>query len=194
MIHTNPLALFTEWYAAAQAADPRKHRGAVCVSTIDEQGFPDGRFVDLKAASEEGFIFCTHLDSHKGSALARNPRAALTFWWDHLERQVRVVGQAERIADAQADSFFQERSRDAQLTSWTSQQSAPLDDPGLLDQRLRVLQEQFAGKTIPRPENWGGYCIVPLRIEFLTFKANRLHERLLFFRNDQSWNLQWLQP
>ena len=191
---TNPLELFRQWYAAAQESSPLKHRGAVCVSTVDQHGVPDARFVELKEVSDDGFIFCSHLDSAKGLALTNNPNVALTFWWDHLERQVRVVGQAERISDVRADAFFRQRSRDAQLTSWASHQSSLLDDPTALEHKLHAVQEQFADTPIPRPANWGGYCVVPVRIEFLSFRVTRLHERLLFLRERGVWQQQWLQP
>lgn len=190
----NPIELFIKWYRTAQESSLAKHRGAVCVSTVDEHGVPDARFVDLKEVSEAGFVFCTHLDSRKGRALTTNPHAALTFWWDHIERQVRVVGVAERIPDAQADHFFQQRSRDAQLTSWASDQSSSLDDPGAIEQRLLLVQTRFADGEIPRPSNWGGYRVRPTRIEFLTFRANRLHERSQYSREDGTWSQQWLQP
>lgn len=190
----SPVEQFRQWYAAAQDSSPLKHKDAVCVSTVDRHGVPEGRFVDLKEVSEDGFIFCTHLDSDKGLALAENPNVALTFWWDHIERQVRVVGTAERISDDKADTFFQKRSREAQLTSWVSQQSSPLEDRGSLEERIHAMQEQFDGIPIPRPGGWGGYCVVPTRIEFLTFKKNRMHERLLFFRDGRAWHRQRLQP
>lgn len=190
----NPLDLFRQWYTAAREFSPLQHPGAVCVSTIDEYGFPDARFVDLKEVTDTGFVFCTHLQSVKGLAITNNPNIALTFWWDHLERQVRVVGQAEQISDAQADGFFQQRSRDAQLTTWTSQQSSPLDDVAALEQKLEATREQFAGTTIPRPANWSGYSVRPVRIEFLSFKVTRLHERLLFYKDGDIWQRQWLQP
>ena len=197
MIHderTDPLRLFREWYAAARQASPLAHPDAVFVSTSDEHGFPEGRFVDLKAVSESGFVFCTHLDSRKARALATNPNVALTFWWDHIERQVRVVGRAERIADADADTYFQARSRDARLTSWASQQSAVLPDPAQLEQRVEAARRRFHNADVPRPVHWGGYRVVPSRIEFLAFRANRRHERLLFERRGHEWTRTWLQP
>jgi pyridoxamine 5'-phosphate oxidase len=190
----DPIELFRQWYASAREASSLRHPGAVCVSTVDEGGFPDGRFVELKAFSKFGFVFCTRFDSAKGLALAANPRAALTFWWDHLERQVRVVGPVERISDADADRFFQERPRDAQLASWVSRQSAPIDDLEALEVRLRELSLAFAGAPIPRPPEWGGYRVIPWRMEFLTFKETRLHERLQFHQAGETWRRRWLQP
>jgi pyridoxamine 5'-phosphate oxidase len=189
-----PFETFREWYSAAQESSPLKHRGAVCVSTVDAQGMPDGRVVDLKACSEAGFVFCTRFDSAKGLALAEHPYAALTFWWDHVERQIRVVGPVQRIPDAEADRYFQERSRHAQLATWASQQSAPLDECAMLEERIRKMQVKFDGASVPRPLEWGGYRVAPIRMEFLTFRATRLHERLQFLRVGDAWIRQWLQP
>lgn len=190
----DPIALFREWYDSARDTSLLKHRGAVCLSTVDQEGFPDGRFVDLKTFSESGFVFCTRFDSAKGVALAANPRAALTFWWDHIERQVRVLGPVERISDADADRYFQQRPRDAQLTTWASHQSAPLEDLAALERRVREMQIEFADAPVPRPAEWGGYRVAPTRLEFLTFRATRLHERLQFYRTGDVWSKRWLQP
>lgn len=190
----DPLELFRTWYSLARETSQLKHRGAVCLSTVDQDGFPDGRFVDLKAFSEAGFVFCTRSDSAKGHALAANARAALTFWWDHMERQVRVVGPVLRTSDAVADRYFEERPRDAQITTWASHQSTPLDSVEALEQRVREMQAEFGDSPIPRPDEWGGYRVVPDRMEFLTFKATRLHERLQFQRSGSTWCKRWLQP
>lgn len=191
---TDPFALFRDWQAAARRASPLAHPNAVCVSTADEHGVPEGRFVDLKGVSEAGFVFCTHLESRKAQTLAANPKVALTFWWDHIERQVRVVGLAERISSAEADAIFRTRSRDAQLTSWASQQSALLPDPAELTSRAEAVQRRFDRADIPRPTHWGGYRVVPSRLEFLAFRANRRHERLVFERREGEWVRYWLQP
>ncbi len=166
----------------------------MCVSTVDEHGLPDGRFVDLKEVSGDGFVFGTHLDSRKSHALDLNPSVALTFWWDHIERQVRVVGRAQRVSDVEADALFSARSRDAQITSSGSQQSAPLQDPVQLEQRLSALRRRFTDMAVPRPDRWGGYRVIPSRMEFLTFLATRMHERVLFQRGVQGWERSLLQP
>jgi pyridoxamine 5'-phosphate oxidase len=190
----DPLTLFREWLSVARGASSLGHPNAVCVSTIDAAGAPDARFVDLKGVTEAGFVFCTQFESQKGQELARDPRIALTFWWDAIGRQVRVAGTVTRVPEAEADRFFAERPRDAQLASCASRQSEPLDDPVLLDRRLEELRARFAGTEIPRPRDWGGYLVVPKRLEFLTFRANRMHERLLFRREGTVWHRQWLQP
>jgi pyridoxamine 5'-phosphate oxidase len=190
----DPLAMLQQWYEAAHVASPLKHAGAACVSTVDDTGAPDARFVDVKEISAAGIVFGTALDSAKAQAIRARPDVALTFWWDHAGRQVRVVGTAEPITDAQADALFRERTRDAQIVAWTSQQSASLEEPAALEAAYRAAHERFAGKPVPRPPHWGGYCVVPRRIEFLTFSATRLHERLLFRRVPGGWRRSRLQP
>lgn len=190
----DPLSLFREWFALARDTHPGKHPRAVCVSTVAADGTPEGRIVDLKDVTAEGFLFSTQLDSNKARALAANARVALTFWWDHAGRQVRVTGRAARVPDAQADQFFDSRPRDAQLASWASRQSALLTDPAALEQRRARLREEFAGRAIPRPDYWGAFLVSPERIEFFTFQENRMHGRQLFRRSGAIWIEEWLQP
>ena len=190
----NPLDIFQDWYALALRNSPLKHPKAVCVSTISPRGIPEARFVALKNVTEAGFVFCSSLDSAKGVAIAANTNVALTFWWDHVERQVRVSGTATRISSEDADRHFSERRRDAQLTTVASEQSEPLESQTALEERLRKVEAQFEGKDVPRPANWGGYLVKPLRIEFLEFQANRLHTRTLFTCENTGWTRQLLQP
>ena len=190
----SPIDLFLEWYAQATQNSPLQHPKAVCVSTVDKHGVPRARFVALKNVSETGFTFCSAFDSPKGLELDTNPNIALTFWWDHIERQVRVSGMATRISDEEANHYFQERSKDAQLTSLVSEQSKPLEQPEALEERLHKARAQYEDQEVPRPQNWGGYCVRPMRLEFLKFKANRLHERTLFTCDADRWSKQLLQP
>lgn len=191
---TDPLALFRAWWEMSRIASQSKHPGAGCLSTVGEDGVPEGRFVDLKEVSDEGFMFGTHLDSSKARALAANPDAALTFWWDGVERQVRIVGRAERLSDDAADALFAARPREAQITSWASQQSAPLLDSSAFEQRLTDARRRFADVDVPRPQHWGAYCVIPARMEFLEFRASRIHIRTLFERDATGWRRSLLQP
>jgi len=188
------MSLFREWLALAERDERIARPRAFCLSTVDADGAPDARFVDLKEVTDAGFIFSSPLGSGKARALAANPRAALTFWWAPLERQVRVAGVARRVSDVEADELFRSRSRDAQLASWASQQGAELHDPASLDQRLGELRQRFSGADITRPEGWGGFSVVPSRIELLRFQESRLHERTLFVRADDAWRTLRLQP
>jgi len=191
---SDPLVRFRAWWETSCTASLSKHPGAFCLSTVDEHGVPEGRFVDLKEVSDQGFVFGTHLDSPKARALAANPHVGLTFWWDHVERQVRIVGRAERLSDAAADALFATRPREAQITSWGSQQSAPMLDSTAFEQRLTDARRRFADVDVPRPHHWGAYCVVPARIEFLEFRASRIHIRTLFERDPTGWRRSLLQP
>lgn len=190
----NPISKFESWWQEALADSPLQQKSAVCVSTIDEHGFPTGRFVDLKSVSEDGFVFCTYLDSDKGKHIARNAKASMTIWWDHLGYQIRVVGTAQAITANEADSFWQTRSRSAQLTTTAFEQSEALDSEDELAKRLQETAVKLAGQAVPKPDNWGGYCIKPVSIEFLTFQESRLHLRELFECRSNGWVKQLLQP
>lgn len=190
----NPISKFETWWQAALADSPLQQKSAVCVSTIDERGFPAGRFVDLKAVTAAGFVFCSYFDSAKGRHIARDAKTAMTVWWDHVGYQIRVVGSAHVISDAEADCFWQSRNRSAQLTTTAFEQSERLTSEHELTSRLEQSSAQFADQPVPRPNNWGGYCIQPISIEFLTFRESRLHLREFFESTGNGWVKQLLQP
>ncbi|MES1195453.1 MAG: pyridoxal 5'-phosphate synthase, partial [Steroidobacter sp.] len=178
----------------AKNDNPLTQKNAVCVSTIREDGFPSGRFVDLKVVDENGFKFCTQFDSNKGIEIAHNPKVAITVWWDHVNLQVRIIGGAERLSAEEATACWKTRTRDAQLATLCSNQSQQLDDECQFWERLEMVTRQHEKRDIPRPENWGGYVVRPISIEFLTFKESRLHVRELFELVAGRWRKQLLQP
>ncbi|MEO3879485.1 pyridoxine/pyridoxamine 5'-phosphate oxidase [Rheinheimera fenheensis] len=190
----NPISKFESWWQEALANSQLQQQSAVCVSTIDENGFPAGRFVDLKSVSDSGFIFCTYFDSAKGKHIKREPKTAMTIWWDHVGYQIRVVGLAQVIPDTEADCFWQARSRSAQIITTAFKQSETLNSENDLVTRLEAASTHFADRPVPRPNNWGGYCIKPISIEFLTFRQSRLHLRELFEFKSNGWIKQLLQP
>lgn len=190
----NPIEKFNIWWRQALSNSPLKQQSAVCVSTINQDGFPESRFVDLKQVDEDGFVFCSYLDSAKGKQIAANPKISLAAWWDHLGYQVRVVGNAVAISDVLADRFWTTRSRSAKLTTSSFRQSQPLEEESLLQKRFEALADKMRGQDIPRPNNWGGYLLSAKSIEFLTFKENRLHLRELFIQVDKQWAKSLLQP
>jgi len=169
-------------------------KSAACISTIDADGFPQSRYVDLKSADNNGFIFCTYLDSNKGHEIQHNPKVSLTIWWDHIGKQIRVVGEAEQISEQSATEFWHTRSRDAQLTTTSFNQSQALSCESELDTRFELIKQKMQGHEIPKPDNWGGYVIIPLSIEFLTFKESRLHLRELYQSKNEQWQKSLLQP
>lgn len=185
---------FQAWWRQARADVALQHKGAACLSTIDAHGFPNARFVDLKAVTADGFVFCTAVDSPKAAELQRCPRAALTLWWENLGYQVRVQGAATRLASSQAEPYWQARSREAQLTTLCSQQSQPITSSQLLRERLAALRTSLGEADIPMPANWGAYVIAPVSVEFLSFQGDRLHLREHYFLNAGGWTCQLLQP
>ncbi|MCO7187484.1 MULTISPECIES: pyridoxamine 5'-phosphate oxidase [unclassified Pseudoalteromonas] len=190
----HPVEQFQQWWQQAKASSNLNQCSAVCISTLDEQGFPAGRFVDLKAADETGFTFCTHLNSQKGEDLRRNPKVAMTAWWDSLGYQVRVTGLACEISRADAARYWQSRGRDAQLTTLACQQSQPLSSMDTITDELRTLSNRFKEQAVPLPDNWGGFVIRPHSIEFLTFEQSRLHLRELYQHAQGVWHKTLLQP
>ena len=189
----DPIALFDQWFAEARAEEINDCE-AMALATTDASGQPSVRMVLLKGHGPEGFVFYTNEKSVKGGQLAANPRAALLFHWKSLRRQVRVEGPVERVRDADADAYFATRARDSQLGAWASDQSRPLDSRVTFEQRFEDVKHHYEGQDVPRPPHWGGYRVVPERIEFWSDRPHRLHERRLFVRDGQGWAEGLLYP
>ncbi len=148
----------------------------------------------LKEFDEHGFVFFTNLTSSKGQALRRAPRAAITFFWEPLGRQVRIQGKTEIVSDAEADAYWVTRPRVSQLGAWASKQSRPLSSYAFLMKEVRRYAKQFKGIPVPRPSYWTGIRVIPSKIEFWSARPNRLHDRLLYTRRGKTWRLQRLFP
>jgi pyridoxamine 5'-phosphate oxidase len=192
----DPLTLFADWLAQADKAEPNDPN-AMTLSTVDDSGAPDARIVLLKDLDDRGFTFFTNLESAKAIELAGDGRAALTFHWKSLRRQVRVRGLVETVSDAEADAYFATRARVSRLGAWASDQSQTLDDPATLRARLAEQENRFEGQEPPRPPHWSGYRLLPTAIEFWSDGAFRLHDRLLFERRrfeDTVWTARRLYP
>jgi len=191
----DPFARFAAWYADAEKAIPEDPNAAV-LSTVGPDGAPSARVVLLKGFDAQGFVFYTNFRSRKGRELAGNPAAALTFHFRPLGRQVRIEGRADPVSAAEADAYFATRPRGAQVGAWASDQSAPLAGRPALEARVAEVDARYRGQAVPRPPHWGGYRLVPRRIEFWTGRESRLHERELFERAspDGPWTVQLLFP
>jgi pyridoxamine 5'-phosphate oxidase len=190
----NPFQQFQLWFQQAldaQLLEPN----AMTLATVTADHKPHARIVLLKGFDEHGFVFYTNLDSHKGQELAHNPHAALVFLWKDLERQVRITGQIEPVAAAEADQYYHSRPLASQLGAWASPQSAVIPDRQFLIDRMAQFTAQYQAKEIPRPANWGGLRVVPSEIEFWQGRPSRLHDRLRYqLQPADHWQIDRLAP
>ncbi len=191
----NPITQFKLWWEKSKKHNNLKQKNPACLSTIDNEGFPSGRFVDLKEVDENGFNICTAYNSEKGREIEINSKVSLTVWWDHVGFQVRIVGTATKVSEEKALQYWESRSRDAQLASIAMVQSNELSSEAELLEKYNQAKSSFWDKNIEKPKLWGGYIIVPKKIEFLQFKKNRLHIREVFTQNStEQWEKRLLQP
>ena len=194
MLDASPVRQFELWLEQAVHAgleDPT----AMVLATIDEQGLPWQRIVLLKGLSAGGFVFYTNHGSAKAQAIAQQPKVSLLFPWNELDRQVIIGGDAQKMSMAESASYFITRPRESQIAAWASRQSRPISARAILEQQAQVLREKFGKGEIPMPDFWGGYRVIPRRIEFWQGGEHRLHDRFEYSRQpDDSWGIRQLQP
>ena len=190
-----PLRLFAAWFAEAKRSEPVNPE-AMTLATVDADGRPNARMVLLKGFDERGFVFYSNAESIKGHELAAAPKAALTFYWKSLQRQVRLRGGVTVVSDAEADAYFATRSRMAQIGAWASKQSAALESRLAFEKAIARFTAKFAIGAVPRPPYWIGYRVVPSEIEFWQERPFRLHDRIAFIRDSIStpWTKARLYP
>jgi pyridoxamine 5'-phosphate oxidase len=191
-VANDPVAFFGRWFEDAKKAGIFLPE-AMAVATATSDGRPSVRQMLLKSFGGDGFVFYTNYDSRKVAELNANPRAALCFHWGVLQRQVRVEGTVETLSADESDAYFQTRARGSRIGAWASQQSAQLSSREQLEGRFREFDEKFKG-DVPRPAFWGGFRLVPERIEFWQGRLNRLHDRLLYTVQDGKWDVTRLYP
>ena len=166
---------------------------AMTVATASKEGIPSARIVLLKGFDEHGFVFFTNYHSAKGQEIAENKHASLLFFWKELERQVRINGLLEKIDDTANDDYFKSRPYGSQIGAWSSPQSKVIENREILDRNVEKYQEQF-GNNVPRPTHWGGYILRPQSIEFWQGRTSRLHDRLKYTLEGNSWKIERLAP
>lgn len=191
----NPMELFQHWFHEIEKHFSVDEPNAMTIATIGLDGFPKSRVVLLKKFTYEGFIFYTNYDSEKGKAIANNSNVCLSFFWHTAERQIIIKGKAEKIAPNLSDGYFESRPVGSQLGALASNQSEVVEDRTILDNRLKALEKEYEGREVKRPENWGGYIVKPIAIEFWQGRPSRMHDRLLYtLESDFNWKLKRLSP
>jgi pyridoxamine 5'-phosphate oxidase len=188
----NPVAQFLKWLGEAKAAHPDDFTSMV-LATADRSGRPSARVVLLKGCDDRGFVFFTHYDSRKGRDLAENPRAALVFYWPEFDRQVRVEGTVGTTSREESEAYFHSRPLGARIGAAVSRQSEPIASREELERAVRETAERF-GDTVPCPDSWGGYRVVPDEIEIWQGRENRLHDRFRYRRQPEGWKIDRLSP
>jgi pyridoxamine 5'-phosphate oxidase len=190
----NPIQQFERWFDEAQAAGVPE-ANAMTLATAGASGVPSARVVLLKGFGARGFSFFTNYDSRKGRELAANPRAALCFYWQPLERQVRIEGTVEKTSREESEGYFRTRPLEAQIGAWVSRQSEVIASREELERRQAEVAARFAGGPVPLPDFWGGYRVVPETVEFWQGRPGRLHDRLRYERSPaRGWVIRRLSP
>ena len=193
VVGDDPFSFFHTWFEDAVRA-AIDDVNAMTLSTLQEDGFPDARSVLLKGLDEHGFTFFTNYNSEKGAQLLKYPKASLVFHWKELERQVRIMGVAEPLTAAENDAYFASRPKASQLGAWASPQSQKIEKREILEERYAQFEQQYTD-AVPRPAHWGGYRIVPIKIEFWHGRSSRMHDRIVFEKQDnESWSRYRVAP
>lgn len=191
----DPIRQFTLWLEEAKRSSGLPNPNAMTLATATPGGMPSARIVLLKEHGPEGFVFYTNYESAKGRELAANPRAALVFHWDSMERQVRISGPVRRTSREESEAYFQSRLRQSRIGAWASHQSETIDSREALEAAEREAGERFAGGEVPLPPYWGGYVVIPERIEFWIGHPHRLHDRFAYLRaGENAWTRERLSP
>ena len=189
----DPFRRFAQLYKIVLQSEVQEP-SAVILATSTPEGKPSARVVLLKGFDERGFVFYTNLESRKGKEIAQNPNATLCFYWEVIHHQIRVEGKVNQVSDEEADAYFATRDRGSQIGAWASKQSSQLGNQAALLARVAKYQMKFAGRKVTRPDFWSGYRILPERFEFWHRRENRLHERIVYNRDDAEWTVSYLYP
>jgi pyridoxamine 5'-phosphate oxidase len=189
----DPVIQFEIWFEDARKAGLLEPN-AMSLATTGSDGLPDLRTVLLKYFDDRGFVFYTNYGSRKAREIDENPQAALLFPWIGLNRQLRIQGAVEKVSKAESLRYFSSRPRGSQIGAWVSEQSQVITSRGLLEQKINEMKQKFSSGEVPLPDFWGGYRVVPERIEFWQGRPSRLHDRFEYIREGNAWTIHRLQP
>ncbi len=192
-LEDNPISYFLKWFDDELKVN-KDEANACVLSTVSVENKPSSRVVLLKSVNEKGFTFFTNYKSNKSLDIQNNPNVSLNFYWPELERQVRITGIAEQISPKDSDEYFKNRPRESQMGAWLSHQSTSIGLYYDFMDTLNKLESTFKGKDIERPLHWGGFCVIPSKIEFWQGRPSRLHDRLLYELDENVWNKKRLAP
>ena len=186
-----PITLFQQWIN--QAITYSNDANAFVLSTVNSNGVPSSRVLLLRDATEKGFSFFTNYSSRKSQEIEVNPNVCMNFFWPEMERQVRINGSISRLSEQESDDYFNSRPYESRIGAWCSPQSQVIESREVLENKIQELKKKFPNE-VPRPENWGGYTIVPNEIEFWQGRASRLHDRFLYNKEGENWTINRLAP
>lgn len=192
-IADEPVAQFAVWFRQALKAD-LPDANAMTLATASADGKPSARIVLLKQFNEKGFVFYTNYKSRKGRELEENPHAALCFYWQSLERQVRIEGKVKKMSVEESADYFRKRPRLSQLGAWASVQSSEVESREVLEQNFKKIKKRFEGQDVAPPDFWGGFILEPEKLEFWQGRPGRLHDRILYVKRVDSWKIKRLSP
>ncbi len=192
-VDANPFVQFEKWFSDAQNAQVLEPN-SMLLATSGARNIPNIRAVLLKIFDERGFVFFTNYASDKAKEIEENPNVAVEFLWLDLERQVRIIGTCEKISSAESLAYFMKRSRGSQIGAWVSEQSKIISSRKLLSMALEKMKEKFKNGEVPLPDFWGGYRVVPTKIEFWQGRESRLHDRVLYTKKESKWKISRLAP
>jgi len=192
-VKSDPMEQFEDWFEAA-VENNLVDANAMTLGTANKDGQPSSRIVLLKGFDERGFIFYTNYNSRKSNELDENPFAALCFYWKEFDRQIRIRGEVDRLPREESADYFKSRPRDSQIGAWASHQSDYAENREELEQRFKTLEEKYEGDDVPLPDFWGGYVLDPVCYEFWQGRPSRMHDRIVYEKNNGNWEIKRLYP
>lgn len=193
-VNENPMQQFQKWFYDVKENEAVEEVNAMTISTIGTDGFPKGRVVLLKKYDEYGFYFYTNYNSEKGKSIAHNNKVSLSFFWPNMERQIIIKGMVEKTSEPDSTNYFHSRPKGSQLGAAVSHQSSVVESRQVLEKNLAKLEKKYENEEVPKPEEWGGFLVKPISLEFWQGRPNRLHDRIRYTLKNDDWVIERLAP